>query len=290
MISIIICSRKPEISPELNLNIKKTIATDYELIVVDNSDNRYSIFSAYNEGMKLSKGDILCFMHEDVLFHTNKWGAKIEEYFNLYEKVGLVGVAGTHFLPKMPAAWWDTEMRSGHLIQGSTVEGEYKIISEDSWCDYKKEPTIVVSVDGLWMCFRRKLFNFIKWDINNFSGFHSYDTDISLQVWQRGYEVHVIWDVLIEHKSVGVAQIDFYNSLEILYKKWEHFLPVIKGVEMSEGEQVARVRIAELRHKVFYLDYRLRKICQSRAYRWWQYLHNPTIAFDSIKSHIKHLF
>ena len=139
------------------------------------------------------------------------------------------------------------------------------------------------------MCFRREVFNHIVWDDVNFSGFHSYDTDISLQVWQSGYEVHVFWDVLIEHKSVGVAQIDFYNSLRVLYDKWENILPMIKGVELPEGEQLARVRIAELRHEVFCLDYKLRGICQSRAYRWWQYLRKPGYAFDSIIGHLRHL-
>ena len=72
MISIIICSRKPDISDVLKQNIKETIGTDYELIVIDNSHNKYSIFSAYNEGLTLASGDVLCYMHEDLFFHTTK--------------------------------------------------------------------------------------------------------------------------------------------------------------------------------------------------------------------------
>lgn len=290
MISLIICSRRSDISDELKQNIKDTIGTDYELIVVDNSGNKYSIFSAYNLGMRSAKGDLLCFMHEDILYHTKDWGVRLEKYFGHYTNVGMVGIAGGHFLPKMPAAWWDTEMRSGHLLQGSTVNGEYKIIKEDYWTDYKKDPTLVVSVDGVWMCFRKVVFDYISWDDKLFHGFHSYDTDISLQVWQSGYEVHIFWDVLIEHKSVGVAQIDFYNSLDVLYKKWESHLPIIKGVNPSPGEQVARVRIAELRHELFYTDFTLREIGHSRAYRWWSYLQEPMLAVDSLKSHFKRLF
>ncbi len=72
MISLIICSRKSDISNSLKENIERTIGTDYELIVIDNSTNKYSIFSAYNEGVRRSKGDILCFMHEDILYHMEK--------------------------------------------------------------------------------------------------------------------------------------------------------------------------------------------------------------------------
>lgn len=290
MISIIICSTKPDIPEELKINISDTVGIDYELIVIDNSENRFSIFSAYNEGLKFAKGDILCFMHEDVSFHSNYWGKGVEEYFEKYTKVGLLGVAGTHYIPQMPAAWWDTEMRSGHLLQGSLVDGEYKVIREDLWDDYKSEPTVVVSVDGLWMCFKRVVFDHIKWDDKTFGGFHGYDTDISLQVITSGFEVHIFWDIFIEHKSVGVAGEDFYHSLDLLFQKWGDKLPVIRGVELSESERKARMRIVELRHELIFVNFKLSNICQSQAYRWFQYLHNPMMVFDSIKKHIKHFF
>jgi hypothetical protein len=44
MISIIICSRTQTISSDLFENIKDTIGCDYELVVIDNSENTYSIF------------------------------------------------------------------------------------------------------------------------------------------------------------------------------------------------------------------------------------------------------
>ena len=70
MISIIICSRTASISDELNQNIDQTIGIPYELVVIDNSENLYSIFSAYNEGVKRSKYEMLCFMHDDIIFKT----------------------------------------------------------------------------------------------------------------------------------------------------------------------------------------------------------------------------
>ena len=282
MISIIICSRKPDISDVLKQNIKETIGTDYELIVIDNSHNKYSIFSAYNEGLTLASGDVLCYMHEDLFFHTTNWGREVEKYFAIYPNAGMVGVAGTHYLADMPAAWWDTEIRSGQLLQGATNNGEYKVIRQDSWLEYKTTPTVVVSVDGLWMCFRRKVFSLIRWDDSLFVGFHGYDTDISLQVWNAGFEVHVFWGVLLEHKSTGVAGADFINSLNVLYKKWKNLLPLVKGVELSKSEMLARSRIVELRHELYKLNCELSTICKSRQYRWGQYLFNPSILIKRI--------
>lgn len=290
MISLIVCSRNSNIPSSLKNNIEETIGTSYELIVVDNSQRKYSIFSAYNEGVRLAKGDYLCFMHEDVLYRSNDWGKSLEAYFLQFDSVGMVGVAGTHFLPAMPAAWWDTEIRSGQLLQGAMVNSEYKVIGKDEWLEHKRIPTLVVSTDGLWMCFRRKLFDVIRWDDISFKGFHGYDTDISLQVWKAGYEVHIFWDVLIEHMSAGNAQLDFYRSLDVLYKKWRNMLPMIKGAEMSEGEQTARLRIAELRHELFYSEYKLRSVCASRQYRWGMYLLRPSTAYYSLMNHLKKLF
>jgi len=76
MISLISCSRNSDISLKLKDNIAATIGCDYELVFIDNSKNSYNIFQAYNEGVSRSKGDILCFMHDDVIFFVRMVGAR----------------------------------------------------------------------------------------------------------------------------------------------------------------------------------------------------------------------
>ena len=76
MLSLIICSRTPKISNKLEKNIAETIGCEYELVVIDNSQNKYSIFSAYNEGVKRARGSVLCFMHDDIIYKTANWGGK----------------------------------------------------------------------------------------------------------------------------------------------------------------------------------------------------------------------
>lgn len=285
MISIIVCSRNHDISFGLKQNISETIGSDYEIIVIDNSLNRFSIFSAYNEGFKLAKGDVLCFMHEDICFHSNNWGRRVSDYFVKYPEAGMVGVAGSHYLPQTPASWWDTEMQSGQLIQGFIRNGKYET-RLDSWNEYKRMPTIVVTVDGFWMCFQRRIFDFVYWDDYNFKGFHCYDTDISLQVWDAGFEVHIFWDILIEHKSVGMSNLIFYQSLNLLFKKWQDKFPLVRGVDISGSEMTARLRIAELRHKLYETECQLREVYKSKEFRWGHYLLNPKIVFKKIFSHV----
>ena len=81
MISIIICSRLNILPIDFLNNIKDTIGIEYELIHIDNSEKKYTIFEAYNLGFSMSKFPNLCFMHDDLVFHTQNWGQIVNEYF-----------------------------------------------------------------------------------------------------------------------------------------------------------------------------------------------------------------
>lgn len=281
MISCIICSRHADISKELNENIASTIGCEYELIIIDNSYNQYSIFSAYNEGVTRSKGDILCFMHEDILYHTQNWGNNVSEYFKKYPEAGLIGVAGTHYLADMPSAQWDSELSSSYLIQGYLIGEEYttKLCIQD---EYRAVPTIMVAVDGLWMCIPSVLFNKLSWDTSTFNGFHAYDTDIAMQVWNIGYEVHLCWDVLIEHQSLGNVNNQFHIACEKLYEKWRSSLPMIKGVTLTYKEQLLCNKLVE--NKILYrkqfLDYQ--KLLDSRQFNIGKKIIKPFKVMNSM--------
>ena len=101
MISIIICSRTKTIKDSLAFNIKKTIGCEYELVIIDNSENQYSIFEAYNLGINKSKRDYLCFIHDDIFIHTVNWGHIVIEIFKNNIQIGLIGVAGAKVKTKI---------------------------------------------------------------------------------------------------------------------------------------------------------------------------------------------
>ena len=280
MISCIICSRQPDISRELKENIASTIGCEYELVVIDNSKNEYSIFSAYNEGVRRAKGDVLCFMHEDLVFHSSNWGCFVEEYFYKYPKAGLVGVAGTHYFPALPAAQWDSELASSRMIQGRLDDGKYVTTLEEQF-EYRKSPTQMAAVDGLWLCMPKKIFDSdsVKWDEDTFDAFHCYDTDMAFQVWQVGYEVHLFWDVLIEHKSLGNPDESFARSSAKLYNKWKNLLPIAKGLQLTKKEIEAREALCRMkiqfREEEFKHQKQIQSIVNSKAYRIGKVLLKP---------------
>ena len=273
MISIIICARTKDVSDALKRNIASTIGTKFELVVVDNSDNRYSIYSAYRVGVNKARGDICCFMHDDIIFHSLFWGREVELYFQNHPNVGMIGVVGAHFMPIVPSAWWDNELLIGHLLQGSEQNGEY-VVEEVNYIKRLGSSSSVAVVDGMWMCFPRKIFEKIEWDSSSFSGFHGYDLDISFQVWSKGYEVHVIEGVMIEHKSLGVVQDAYYDTILQVYKKWHGTFPLVKGIVLTDGEIEARTRLVEVKNELYQRHNELKRIYNSFAYSLYMRVKN----------------
>lgn len=242
MISIVICSRKPILDTVCAENIYNTIGVEYELVVIDNFNNTYNIFQAYNEGVRRAKGEILCFMHDDIVFRNNGWGRVVEEAFDTDAKLGTLGIAGGHFMPDCPCSWSTCKTTSFHVWQ-TNPDGT---ASEYGCNDYSKGKRIVevASLDGLFMCIRRGLFDTIRFDDKTFSGFHCYDSDICMQILTAGYTVNVTFDIEIEHRSNGACNKQYYENLELWHQKWHHMLPIIKGIELTKNEQIIHQQYA----------------------------------------------
>lgn len=278
MISIIICSRKADIPQELKDNIAATIGCEYELCMIDNSHNDYNIFTAYNEGVRRAKGDLLLFAHDDVAkYHTQDWGKNVEAHFKEDEHWGLIGITGTHFLPGVPAEWYCCHTPSGGCIQ--TVNGVTENTQDLS--DFRDGKSIVeaVMVDGMWFCIRKKLFETIRFDNETFEGWHCYDTDICLQVINAGYKVGIASDVLIEHTSFGTWNEQWMNATKTVYEKWKHILPLVRGMQMTESEIQWRTEYIDTEmsfaFSIVKLEKELKMARQSHAYRIGQVMLAP---------------
>ena len=252
MISIIICSRNPDTYKRFDENIKHTIGAEYEMVVVDNSKGMYGICGAYNEGVRCSKGDILCFMHEDIIYHSHEWGKRIEEYMQ-EDSVGILGVAGSVIVPDR-GDWRFLDIRDTYLIQGYHTYNRpafyyRKGIEWDTQHPIKK----VAVIDGCWFCIKRELFSIgqLKFDEDNFPGFHMYDTDICMQVNKIGRYIYLCSDIVLEHTSEGLYTHEFEESLEKFLKKWNAVLPYsVESVDKcllekkeNEAERKLAVRI-----------------------------------------------
>ena len=221
MISIIICSKFENISQVLRKNIEETIGVPYEIVIIDNSNSQYSIFSAYNKGVIQSKHQYLCFIHEDVLFKTQNWGKNLIEHLK-DKKTGVIGVAGSKIVTRIPASWWTVGPGFKNLIQHYKKK---KTINAETAHNLTTNIQQVVVLDGVFMSIRKELFDTIRFD-EELTGFHAYDHDISIQAVIAGYKNFVVFDILLEHFSEGNLNAQYYANLIKLYKKRKDYLPI----------------------------------------------------------------
>lgn len=225
-ISIVICSRTKDLSTTFKKNIKETVGVDHEVIIIDNSKNKYSIFEAYNIGVERSKFPILAFIHDDVIFHTSNWGAKLTTLFNENSEIGLLGVAGSRIKTKIPSAWWDNLQKELviHLIQHYPSREKKMLEMGFDGSDLKE----VSIIDGVFMVMRKQVnlrFN------ENLSGFHNYDQSISIDTIKAGYKVFVTREILLEHFSLGKKDRNWFNSTLDFHKLYKDKLPLTVNSE-----------------------------------------------------------
>jgi hypothetical protein len=216
-----------------------TIGVPYQVVAIDNSKGKYSIFQAYNKGIKQSKYDMLCFMHEDITFETNNWGKKVLEIFSSNPRLGLLGVAGSSYKSVVPSGWV-FETNSNKIVNINVVQHEKakKLSSHLLNNPQGVKLAKVVSVDGLWFCTPKKIAEEIKFDEATFSNFHCYDVDYSLAVLQQ-YDVAITFDILINHFSAGSLNDSWLTETLKLHRKWSKVLPVnLAGLSESESQQL----------------------------------------------------
>ena len=242
MISIIICSKFSKLDEKLQQNIQSTIGCEYEIVHIDNSSKRFSIFEAYNLGVERAKGEFLCFMHEDVVFHSHNWGKTVEKHLS-DDSVGALGIAGSQVVP--PQYDWRFYGNGTDII--NLLQGTYTLEESPTYyvCYFPHKRKIhrsgkhllqVAIIDGVWMCFRKELFSQIRFDDKSFHSFHLYDSDISMQVNKLGKNLYVVTDILLEHKSEGYFSPEFEQGMTTFDNKWADFLPVVRGATFSKEE------------------------------------------------------
>ncbi len=231
MISIIICSRTSTIDSVLSENIKNTIGCNYELIVIDNTANQYSIFEAYNIGISKSKNNLLCFLHDDILIHTNNWGVLLASIFDQNKELGLLGVAGSKVKSQMPSGWWDSphNQKAANLIQHLNIER--KVIWNYGF--EQKNNVEVAVIDGVFMAMR-KVEN-IQFD-TSLKGFHNYDLNISVNLKNKGYKIIVTNQILIEHFSLGKLDKNWLKAIVKFHRQYNKYLPVITELTTDSKE------------------------------------------------------
>lgn len=263
MLSIVICSRTSVIPDNLDHNIAETIGVEHEVIVIDNSLNKYSLFEAYNIGLSKSRGEIICFLHDDIYIHSQDWGKILQEIFDSNPGAGLIGIAGSKIKTQMPSAWWDSaeDLKAINIIQHF---GEPQREKEKWYKGFKTGAEVEVAViDGVFMALRRdQRIKFNTW----MAGFHNYDLNLALECHRFAYKVLVTNQILLEHYSIGNQDRKWYLSAMEFHKIYKKILP-LQTKECEKHSQYLRKQ--EFSNGVAFIKGLLKHNYKKQALYYW---------------------
>jgi hypothetical protein len=232
MISIIICSVNETLLHQCAENIRALVGVEYELIVFDNRGKNRPISEVYNQAAARSKYDVLCFLHEDVLFYTNGWGTKAAAVLNNV-RIGLLGFVGGIYKAKVPSGWID--------LPHSHRRANMKTRHGDKLLDYVMKSGVnetlsdTVTLDGFCLMMRKEVWKEFKFDEESLRGFHFYDVDISLRIVKK-YRLVVCHDIFAEHLSPGNFGAEWINEALVFHQRYFEKLPVWIDVD-KQGER-----------------------------------------------------
>jgi len=233
MLSIIICSINKELLNNLSRNIEETIGIPHEIIAIDNTIAKLSITQVYNKGVRMSKYEYLCFIHEDILFHTKNWGQIL---INLLKSddIGLVGVSGTIFKSQAPVNWSvppNSCFRSSAIIwyNGKAHNTNRNLLNEIT--------SQVAVVDGLFLSCTREMAIKYPFDEKNLTGFHLYDMDLSVRIGKE-HKVVVTHSIIVEHLSSGNRNITWYNDSVRWHRLNKNQLPITINLKKKHANRI----------------------------------------------------
>jgi glycosyltransferase involved in cell wall biosynthesis len=221
VISIIVCSINKTRLAQLKKSIVETIGVAYEIVVIDNSDNNYSLPQAYNKGASQAKFPYLCFVHEDILFHTQEWGNRLIKHFD-NSSIALVGIFGSIIKTKVPSG---VHIPIENMNRVNQLQRDRDGKTVHFYENPLNEPYSEVAVlDGMFLATTISNHNKYPFDEHLLTNFHGYDIDYSLGQSRFG-PVVVVYDILIEHFSHGEYSIPWINEQLKLTNKWFNYLP-----------------------------------------------------------------
>jgi glycosyltransferase involved in cell wall biosynthesis len=216
MITVVYCTRKS--NPEHIEHLKKSSGLHNHIDVIEIINNGESLTKCYNRGLEQAKTNIVVFCHDDITIETKQWGSKLLKQFEKNPTFGIIGVAGSKYLPSN-GRWWENPKkmygRVKHTNEGKTWLSAYSN-------DLGQELESVVSVDGLFFAVdKTKIATNFNEEVE---GFHFYDVTFCFENFLKEVVIGVTTLIKVNHQSIGVTnengkkiELFFLKNLKIIY-------------------------------------------------------------------------
>lgn len=219
-ITVVVCSRQTDKEKKDFLDhIKETCGYNVHVMFLINNDG-VALTKVYSDMMEKLETDIVIFIHDDVEFLRNGWGAEIVRLFDKHQEYGIIGVAGSAEFDEK-GAWWNYDKKYGQVLHRSN--GKSWLTAFSPLLDKDLEEVCVI--DGLFMAIHSKRIS--EGFDTNFSGFNHYDTDFCLSNFISGKcKIGVTTNIRMAHNSIGETKPNWFENLKLLNEKFGKYYPI----------------------------------------------------------------
>lgn len=201
-------------------HIKKTCGSKKVQIIPVENNGEISLTQVYNKILEEAENDIVVFCHDDLKFETSSWMYKLKAHFSKNPEYGIIGLAGTKYMP-ISGRWWEMQTSMfgivNHESDGKKWESKY---SKD--IGNKIEPTIIV--DGLFFAVNKK--NIKENFDESVNGFHFYDIDFCFRNYLKFVKIGICTNIRVTHLSIGETNEQWESNRKIFADKFSEKLPV----------------------------------------------------------------
>jgi GT2 family glycosyltransferase len=190
----------------------------YSLSYQRNHEN-VGLIRGLNQGLRLARGEFLCFLHNDTVMLEREWLARLRASIEGEPGVGLAGLYGAQRLRRDGRYVGRTII---HCLEGS---GNLRGPSAE-----------VAAVDGVCLLLRRAIFDSVGGLDEAYGFFHGYDRDLSFAIREAGLRCVVVNAPFIHRGggtrtaassacSVSADLAARRTALARFARKWKHRLP-----------------------------------------------------------------
>jgi len=180
-------------------------------------DSGKGLLYDYSQAYNTANGNIIVYTHDDVDILSPSWDTKLKQ---LMTKCDVFGVAGTSEFDLDAGYWWfPGTFPSAHL------HGYVKHTADNQqWVTtYGEIPHYCVAIDGVFMAFKRSVFDSgkVTFDSDYFDGYHYYDMDLCMQAIDASCSL-LVDEFPILHRSVGALSSEWSTYRDKFKSKWQN--------------------------------------------------------------------
>lgn len=206
MLSIVCVYNDKNLLDNYLLKSLKDQTVEYELIIIDNTDGKFSSAAeALNYGGKKAQNDLILFVHQDMDLSSKTWLYDVEKILKSVGNFGIAGVAGR----SKEKVWAVTNIKDG-------------IPPKDVAPEKIHEAVKVQTLDECLIIIPKKIFKILQFDEIVCDNWHLYAADYCLSVKKLGYDAYVVPLYAYHRSKAYPTSGEYYTTLKKLLQKHAH--------------------------------------------------------------------